>query len=107
MRRMVLAVALILGGIAPSLAEEVGYEFRVDGMTCPFCAATSESALRNIDGVSSANADLDAGLISVCASRDVVFTDEQLTELFLDRGFTYRSMAEVSTGEETCRGNDS
>ncbi len=103
MKQTFLATVAILASLAPALAEEVGYEFRVDGMTCPFCAATSESALRRLDGVHSAEADVDAGIITVCAREDIEFTDEQLTQLFLDRGFSYRSMTETGT----CGGTDS
>ena len=103
MRQFTFAIVISLLGLAPALADEVDYEFRVDGLTCPFCAATSESALRRLDGVSSADTDLDAGIITVCARDDVEFTDDQLTDLFLDRGFTYRSMTRL----ETCGNTDS
>lgn len=73
-------------------AGDVQYDLRVDGMTCPFCVATSEKALKKIEGVKAVSSDLDAGVISVCAEESVEFTDEQLRELFLDKGFTYKSM---------------
>lgn len=73
-------------------AGDVQYNLRVDGMTCPFCVATSEKALRKMDGVKAVSTNLEAGVISVCADESVEFTDEQLRELFLDKGFTYRGM---------------
>jgi mercuric ion binding protein len=90
---MLLFTSLFALAGAAAQAGEVQYDIRVDGMTCPFCVATSEKALRKIDGVSRISTDLDAGVISVCADEAVVFTDDQLTKLFLDKGFTYRSMA--------------
>lgn len=74
-------------------AGDVQYDLRIDGITCPFCVATSEKALKKIDGVKAVSADIPQGIISVCADESVKFTDEQLRELFLDKGFTYRSMS--------------
>jgi len=75
-----------------AFAKDVTYEMQVDGITCPFCVATSTKALKKIDGVKSASADLETGIITVCADESVSFTDEQLQKMFLDKGFTYRSM---------------
>ncbi len=91
LRMLLLTSVFVLAGAAAQ-AGEVQYDIRVDGMTCPFCVATSEKALKKIDGVKRISTDLDAGVISVCADEAVVFTDDQLTKLFLDKGFTYRSM---------------
>jgi len=74
------------------LAKDIQYNFRVDGITCPFCVATSQKALSKIEGVISVSANLDKGMIYVCADESVKFTDEQLKELFLEKGFTYRDM---------------
>jgi len=79
-------------------ASDVQYNLRVDGMTCPFCVATSEKALKKIDGVKRVSTDLDADVIRVCADETVEFTEEQLRELFLDKGFTYKGM----TKQEGC-----
>ena len=73
-------------------ASDVQYDLRVDGMTCPFCVATSEKALRKIDGVKAVSTNLDEGVISVCTEERVVFTDDQLRKMFLDKGFTYKGM---------------
>ncbi len=32
--------------VGGALADDVQYEIRVDGITCPFCVATSERALK-------------------------------------------------------------
>ncbi len=85
----------VLAGAA--LADDVQYDIRVDGITCPFCVATSERALMNIEGVHAVGSNLDTGTIFVCADSEVSFTDAQLKQLFLDKGFTYRSF-EKSTG---------
>jgi mercuric ion binding protein len=91
MKRMVLfLVALVITGTA-ALADDVQYDIRVDGITCPFCVATSERALKRLEGVHTVGSDLETGTIFVCADSHVEFTDAQLKQLFLDKGFTYRS----------------
>ncbi len=96
MKRMILFfIALVVTGTA-ALADDVQYDIRVDGITCPFCVATSERALKKIDGVHSVGSNLETGTIFVCADSRVAFTDAQLKQLFLDKGFTYRSFAKAS-----------
>ena len=77
--------------IGAARADDVQYDIRVDGITCPFCVATSERALKKIEGVHAVGSNLDTGTIFVCADSNVAFTDAQLKQLFLDKGFTYRS----------------
>lgn len=92
MNKWILILAAILSLSVPALAADVEYEMRVDGLTCPFCVATSERALRKIEGVKNVSSDLEQGLLFVCTDETVEFTDNQLRELFLSKGFTYRSM---------------
>ena len=87
-------VTLALTGTA--LADDVQYDIRVDGITCPFCVATSERALKKIEGVHAVGSNLETGTIFVCADSQVTFTDTQLKQLFLDKGFTYRSFEKTS-----------
>ena len=98
MKRAIIMGAALAALTLPAAAADIGYQFRVDGMTCPFCVASSERAFQRIDGVKSASTDLELGTISVCTDGTVTFTDEHLRELFLDQGFTYRSM----TKEDGC-----
>ena len=85
-------IALLAFAGQSAFAADVQYDLRIDGITCPFCVATSEKALKKIEGVKFVSADLKAGVISVCADDSVVFTEDQLRTLFLDKGFTYKSM---------------
>ena len=89
-RKILFLVALVVTGTAV-LADEVQYDIRVDGITCPFCVATSERALKKIDGVHAVGSNLETGTIFVCADSRVTLTDAQLKKLFRDKGFTYRS----------------
>ncbi len=96
MKRMILfLVALVVTGTA-ALADDVQYDIRVDGITCPFCVATSERALKKIDGVHAVGSNLETGTIFVCADSHVTLADTQLKQLFRDKGFTYRSFSKAS-----------
>lgn len=92
--KFLLLVALVSG--AAMSADEVQYDIRVDGITCPFCVATSERALKKIDGVHTVGSNLETGTIYVCAGSHVRFTDSQLKQLFLEKGFTFRSFTKAS-----------
>ncbi len=95
MKSMVLFL-LAFAFIGTAVADDVQYDIRVDGITCPFCVATSERALLKIAGVHAVGSNLETGTIFVCANSDVTFTDAQLKQLFLDKGFTYRSFEKTS-----------
>ncbi len=86
----VSGIALLVAGNA--LAADVQYNMRIDGITCPACVAASAKALKQIGGVKEVGSDLEKGLIKVCADEKTTFTDEQLTKLFVEKGFSYRGM---------------
>ena len=80
-RTIPFLISFVLAGTA-ALADNVQYDIRVDGITCPFCVATSERALKKIEGVHAVGSDLETGTIFVCADSRVAFTDAQLKQLF-------------------------
>jgi len=90
MKKYILVAAGLVLLPANASAKQVQYDLRVDGMTCPFCVATSEKALKKIAGVSHVSTNLKAGRISVCAAETISFTDQKLAKLFLKKGFTYK-----------------
>jgi copper chaperone CopZ len=94
MKRLLLAtgIVLLVEGAGNAMAADVQYNMRIDGITCPFCVATSAKALKKIEGVKKVSSDFEKGIIKVCADEKTTFTNEQLTKLFLEKGFTYRSM---------------
>lgn len=92
MKRLLITTGIALLVAGNVFAADVQYNMRIDGITCPFCVATSAKALKKIDGVKKVGSDLENGIIKVCADENVKFTDEQLTKLFVKKGFTYRSM---------------
>lgn len=77
-------------------AKDIGYVLRVDGMTCPFCVATSEKTLKSMAGIKSVSTDLDRGTITLCADDKVASLDDAaLSRMFRQRGFTYRGKQSV------------
>ena len=97
--KLFVAAGLAMLGlmICPTIsvaAELRQYDIRVDGMTCPFCVATSEKALKKITGVHAVTTNLEQGEISVCADDRAVFTEAELKKLFLAKGFTFRSFTQ-------------
>lgn len=95
LRYLALSLIAVFVSLASAQAEDVQYDMRVDGVTCPFCVATSSKELKKIEGVHEVSADLEAGIISVCAEDSVVFTDDQLKKLFRKKGFTFREFTQV------------
>ena len=94
-RTIPFLISFVLAGTA-ALADTVQSDIRVDGITCPFCVATSERALKKIDCVHAVGSNLETGTIFVCADSHVTLTDAQLKQLFRDKGFTYRSFEKTS-----------
>lgn len=92
MKRLLFTTAAVLLFTGNAFAADVQYNMRIDGITCPFCVGTSAKALKKIDGVKEVGSDLEKGIIKVCADENTSFTDEQLTKLFVEKGFTYRGM---------------
>ncbi len=95
MKILMTAMVLSLGWSAAAFADGTRYELRVDGLACPFCAYGIEKKLNAIDGVDEVDIDLNSGLVTVDVTEGTALNDSQMTELFNDAGFTYRSMTET------------
>jgi len=96
MKKSILKLTLVplaLTALSTSTAQanHAQYDMQVDGLTCPFCVATSSKALKKIDGVYDVAVDLDTGIISVCAASDTDLSDKRMKKLFRKKGFTYRN----------------
>ena len=91
MKNLILGLVLFAAGSGMVLADTI-YTMRVDGLACPYCAYGVEKKLKKIDGIKTVTVDLDKGIVTAIADDKVVLTDEQMTKLFKDSGFTFRSM---------------
>ena len=89
------AMVLSLGWSAAAFADGTRYELRVDGLACPFCAYGIEKKLNAIDGVDEIDIDLNSGLVTVDVIEGTSLNDAQMTTLFNDAGFTYRTMTDT------------
>lgn len=95
MNRLTVAI-LILVWPAVSLAENHRYVMRVDGLACPYCAYGVEKKLKQIEGVTAIDIDLDSGVVTVEVREDVHLRESDMQKLFNDAGFTFRSMCRKS-----------
>ncbi|PHR71074.1 MAG: heavy metal transport/detoxification protein [Arcobacter sp.] len=94
MRKLLLAIFIILLNISV-FAAEMTYKMRVDGLACLYCAYGIEKKFKAIEGVNTIDIDLKKGLVLVSTDEKVKFTEGQMTTLFQDSGFTFRSMAKT------------
>ncbi len=98
MKKILLLITGLMLMNANANAKDIQYDLRVDGMTCPFCAATSEKALKKINGVHAVSTDLEKATISVCASKETDMSDAKLKNMLKKKGFTYVN----KTKQEQC-----
>ncbi len=96
MKKMMMIIILALVWNTAALAAGTLYVMRVDGLACPYCAYGIEKKLNKVDGVEKIDVDLNKGLVTVTVADGVKLSDEQMTQLFNDAGFTYRSMTETA-----------
>ena len=94
MKKMIVTIILALTWSVVALAAGTQYQMRVDGLACPYCAYGIEKKLNAIDGVEKIDVDLENGLVIVNVIEGVKLSDEQMTQLFDDAGFSYRSKTE-------------
>ena len=94
MKKMVMMILLASIWSVAALAAGTQYQMRVDGLACPYCAYGIEKKLNAIEGVDKIDIDLENGLVIVNVTDGVKLSDEQMTQLFNDSGFTYRSKTE-------------
>jgi len=96
MKKFIAMLILTLAWNAVAFAAGTQYQMRVDGLACPYCAYGIEKKLNKVDGVEKIQVDLNKGLVTVNVGDGVTLTEPQMTQLFKDAGFTYRSMTETS-----------
>lgn len=92
MKKLLFIIIPFLMLSTNSFAANIQYKIHVDGIVCPLCIKTSSNVLKEISGVQKVVVNLEKGIIKICADEKVKFTDVQLRELFLEKGFTYKRM---------------
>lgn len=97
MKNIILFIVTLFATSISYANHGVEYDIRIDGITCPFCVASSEKALKKVDGVHSISTNIETGIMTVCTDPTLVLKDEQLKALFLKKGFTYRSISKIGS----------
>lgn len=92
MKKLFLVIFVSSAAIAD---HSIQYDIQIDGITCPFCVATSEKALSKMSDIESISSNLESGIISVCGPSSLVLDESQLRALFLKKGFTYRGLTKI------------
>jgi len=95
MKKPLLTLMLLIWSLS-ALAAGSRYQIRVDGLACPYCAYGIEKKLHAVKGVENIQVDLNKGLVIVDVTEDTTLSTQQMTDLFHDAGFTYRSMTETA-----------
>ncbi len=98
MKRIVRTTAFTLSlFLLPVLAfaAPAQYQWRVDGLACPFCAYGIEKELKRTDGVENIRIDINAGTVTVTMAEGGTMTEAQASRIVDDAGFTLGGFEEV------------
>lgn len=87
-----IAGAIILALSNAAYATESQYNLRVDGITCPACIIKAGEALKQLGGVGKVEFNLNEGIVKTCVQEGVVLDENQVNEIFLSKGFSYKGM---------------
>jgi mercuric ion binding protein len=104
MKKLLIIVFLMSFGVASIMAQEQK-EFKgivkvqVDGLSCPFCAYGLEKKLKNMDGVTKIEIDVENAFALLTIEKGKTVTDEVIRQKVKDAGFTAREITEVSNDE--------
>ena len=96
MKQVLLLISFVLLWSSLAFAAGMQYDLRVDGLACPFCAYGIEKKFTRTEGVENVEIDLKNGLVVVKTSDGKSFTEDQLSNIIKDAGFTMKSMSEKS-----------
>ena len=77
--------------------DNMKYNLKVNGMFCDTCAVSSKKALMKVDGIKSVDVDVKAGRVTVCAAPGTRLDDAFLKQVFLQKGFSYKSKTEAGS----------
>ena len=81
-------------------ADVAGITLTVHGLSCPLCANNLDGQLMRIDGVESADIDLDTGAITVIFGEAAEVTQGQIARAVRDAGFTLREISPLADEEK-------
>jgi len=85
-----ISTLMMLAGFNSAHAGEIKHIMQVHGAVCASCAYGLEKKFKKIDGVKTFDINLKEGLVSICTDENLSFDDEQLTQLFIESGYSYK-----------------
>ena len=94
MKKSILLTLAFLISTTTNADDRIEYQILIDGITCPFCVASSENALKKIEGILAISTNIETGTMTACSEPSLILEDSQLRKLFLEKGFTYRSFTQ-------------
>lgn len=93
-------LATVLATVAaPAHADAMGYEVRVDGLACPFCAYGLERKLRELPGVSTVEVELRTGTARFDVAEGRVVTPAAVRSAVGEAGFSVGEIRLRASGE--------
>ena len=91
---LIVTLAILLAPLGVN-AEPRGYELRVDGLFCPFCAYGIEKKLSSINGVEEIKVDVKKGQVIVNMSDGNALSETIAREQVEKAGFTLLSIKQL------------
>jgi copper chaperone CopZ len=85
-----ISTLMMLAGINSAYAGEIKQVMQVHGAVCASCAYGLEKKFKKMDGVKHFDINLKKGLVSICTDENLVFSEEQLTQIFIESGYSYK-----------------
>lgn len=89
MKKLMLMAVLVMFS-AQAYAGEKEHLMQVHGAVCASCAYGLEKKFMKIEGVKAFDIDFKAGIVSICADENLNFEEQQLTQIFIESGYTFK-----------------
>jgi len=96
MKHLIALVLISLPFTAGAATNEIGYDLKVDGMVCAFCAYNVSKQIETLDGVvpESVDVDLERGAVTLRSAE--LLDEDRLGDLLLQAGFTLAGVTKKS-----------
>lgn len=97
LKRMGLALTLMLFTAAAAFADSHVYKLYVDGLACPFCAYGVEKKVGGLEGVEKVDIDIDEGLVAVTMAEGSTLSEAAAKRAVDEAGFSLRGFEATKT----------
>ena len=90
LKRMGLALTLMLFTAAAAFADSHVYKLYVDGLACPFCAYGVEKKVGGLKAVEKVEIDINGGIVAVTLADGATLDEAAAKQAVDEAGFTLR-----------------